>query len=72
MGPKEERTSFFEKKEAKKLYQFGRALRPARAPGSKSFLVLFFKKERLPYSPVLIRVQARVRSRSVCGLTSSD
>jgi hypothetical protein len=48
-----ERTSFFEKKEAKKLYTLARALRLARAQTCKSFLVLFFKKEHPFLSPVM-------------------
>jgi hypothetical protein len=45
----EARPSFFEKKEVKKLLLL-RALAPALPlpPISKSFLVLFFKKEPLP------------------------
>jgi hypothetical protein len=45
------RTSFFEKKEAKKLLLFwawGVGVDTAHNPASKSFLVLFFKKELLP------------------------
>jgi hypothetical protein len=47
---REQEASFFEKKEAKKLLLPGTvALRRARpsAPRSKSFLLLFFKKEAL-------------------------
>jgi hypothetical protein len=45
----EARSSFFEKKEAKKLYSSGCGLpRMARTQTRKSFLVLFFKKELLP------------------------
>jgi len=40
-------TSFFEKKEAKKLLTWGFGGWRARTPRSKSFLVLFFKKGQL-------------------------
>jgi hypothetical protein len=41
-----EGSSFFEEKEAKRLFDFGpRQCRLSTAPGRKSFLVLFFKKE---------------------------
>jgi hypothetical protein len=44
----EGRTSFFEKKEAKKLLLLGALARPSPQPAiSKSFLLLFFKKEAL-------------------------
>jgi hypothetical protein len=44
----EERTSFCEQKEAKKLcLRWATGARNARLQISKSFLVLFFKKERL-------------------------
>jgi hypothetical protein len=47
-----ERTSFFEKKEAKKLYTLARALRLARAQTCKSFFWFFFsKKNILSYHP---------------------
>jgi hypothetical protein len=40
------------KKEAKKtLLIWARAGSNARAPGSESFLLLFYKKEALPYPP---------------------
>jgi hypothetical protein len=41
------RTSFFEKKEAKKLLLMGPRARQPSGPSSKSFLVLIFKKELL-------------------------
>jgi hypothetical protein len=41
------RTSFFEKKEAKKLLRMGPGGATATGLRPKSFLVLFFKKERL-------------------------
>jgi hypothetical protein len=49
---------FVNKKEAKKLL-FGlvRAVETPDAQNSKSFLVLFFKKERLTYFLSLIRLQ---------------
>ncbi|WP_139333942.1 MULTISPECIES: hypothetical protein [Acidiphilium] len=43
---------FVNKKEAKKtLLIWARARENARAPESESFLLLFFKKEALPYLP---------------------
>jgi len=39
---------FFEKKKQKTFVLLSRTYPPARAPRSKSFLVLFFKKELLP------------------------
>ncbi|WP_286704986.1 MULTISPECIES: hypothetical protein [Acidiphilium] len=46
---KEARTSFFEKKEAKKLFDAGPVTVQAPMPQiKKSFLLLFFKKEALP------------------------
>jgi hypothetical protein len=42
-----EASSFFEKKEAKKLLPTGARVCPTPAPRDKSFLVLFFKKEPL-------------------------
>jgi hypothetical protein len=46
-------SSFCEQKEAKKLYQFGTIVKPlglARNQTNKSFLLLFFKKEGLPFA----------------------
>jgi hypothetical protein len=49
---KEESSSFL-KKRTKKLMGFGLALAQARYQNSKSFLLLFFKKEVLPLLPSL-------------------
>jgi hypothetical protein len=46
---KQARTSFFEKKAAKKLLLMGPVGDTAAGPIAKSFLVLFFKKERLTF-----------------------
>jgi len=46
-GEKEVRSSFFEKKEAKKLCQFGIDVHWQLRQSDKSFLLLFFKKEAL-------------------------
>jgi hypothetical protein len=46
-------SSFCEQKEAKKLYSFGTIVKPsgfARGQMNKSFLLLFFKKEGLPFA----------------------
>jgi len=49
---KKESSSFFEKKEPKKLYSLGFGLGLARVQTSKSFLLLFFKKEVLSFYSV--------------------
>jgi hypothetical protein len=47
---RKESSSFFEKKEPKKLLFSGHGLDLlARCPGNKSFLLLFFKKEGLSF-----------------------
>jgi hypothetical protein len=53
-GLKDVRAYFCEQKETKKLYDFGRRLvKPTPAHRSKSFLVLFFKKESPSFKLVL-------------------
>jgi hypothetical protein len=44
-GKWQEESSFFEKKEAKKLYSFGAGPPNGRAPSHKSFFASFFSKK---------------------------
>jgi hypothetical protein len=48
---KESKQFFFAKKEPRNFYPFGVRASPSRTPTSKSFLVLFYKKELLSSCP---------------------